>query len=538
MSSSSSQKAPAFLRFIGALSGIAFAFPAAYLVIRNFTLGSNPFELIVSPRILSPLWRTVRLAVGVSLASVALGTSMAWLLTRTNVYGRKIWQVMVPIPLVFPSFIGAAAFIRTLNPGGLANRALKDIGITAQFELRGYFGAWLVLTLFTFPYVFLPVAARLRRLPGSIEESARVLGDSPLQAFRKVVIPQITAQILAGGLLVFLYVISDFGAVQLMRYDTLTRAIQTSYLGNAAVAFALSLILLALALVTVLGERLVSRSSRSVGSARASRTAQYDLGSGVFSARSFSALFCAFVIAMAVFAPLSALLDWSISGLRRAFGGGRRLTIGLDQVIESTVSTVWVSLLAAVITVLAVLPVAYLYSRHKDPIGRISNAVVINSFAIPGILVALALRYFTLRSGAVGDLFFDTTALLVFAYVVRFGSLAMGTVQAAIDTVPQRFIDAASTLGAGRMKTIRTIELPLIAPGLAAAGGLVLLSTMKELPISLILSPLGFSTLTTRTFQAFEDAFVAEAGVLATVLVVISAALTWLLVLRRIERTA
>ena len=147
---------------------------------------------------------------------------------------------MLPLPLVFPTFIGAAAFIRTLNPGGLASGLLAEIGIDATFELRGLFGAWLVLTLFTYPYVYLPVAARLRRLPGSLEESARVLGDSAPQAFRRIVMPQIAGSIAAGTLLVFLYAISDFGAVQLMRYDTLTRAIETNYLARPAVAQAMA----------------------------------------------------------------------------------------------------------------------------------------------------------------------------------------------------------------------------------------------------------------------------------------------------------
>ena len=111
--------------------------------------------------------------------------------TRTDLRGRAVYRVLLPIPLVFPTFIGAAAFIRTLNPGGLAYRLLDSVGAGAAIELRGFFGAWLVLTLFTYPYVYLPVAARLRRLPATLEESARVLGDTMGQAFRRVVLPQI-----------------------------------------------------------------------------------------------------------------------------------------------------------------------------------------------------------------------------------------------------------------------------------------------------------------------------------------------------------
>ena len=150
-------------------------------------------------------------------------------------------------------------------------------------------------------------------------------------------------------------------------------------------------------------------------------------------------------------------------------------------------------------------------------------------------MIALALRFWTLRSGFAGDLLFDSKALLVFAYVVRFGSLAMGIALVAVQTVPDRFHDVGATLGANRIRRLRTIDLPLMAPGLLAAVGLVLLSTMKELPISLIIAPLGYPTLTTRIFGSFEDAFVAEAGIMAVVLVAMSATLSWFLVLRRAE---
>ena len=125
--------------------------------------------------------------------------------------------------------------------------------------MRGFFGAWLVLTLFCYPYVYLPVAARLRQLPKSLEDNARVLGQSAFQTFARVVLPQIGSILAAGSLLVFLYTISDFGAVQLMRYDTLTRSIYTNRLINQPTALALSLLLLLLAAVIVLSERFFSR---------------------------------------------------------------------------------------------------------------------------------------------------------------------------------------------------------------------------------------------------------------------------------------
>ena len=111
----------------------------------------------------------------------------------------------------------------------------------------------------------------------------------------------------------------------------------------------------------------------------------------------------------------------------------------------------------------------------------------------------------------------------------------MGITLVAVQSVPDRFHDVGATLGAGRLRRFRTIDLPLMAPGLFAAVGLVLLSTMKELPISLLIAPIGYQTLTTRIFLSFEESFVAEAGLMAVVLVAMSAVLSWFLVLRRAE---
>ena len=161
-----------------------------------------------------------------------VGTGLAWLTVRTDLPGRRIWRILAPLPLVFPSFVGATALLAGFATGGLIEELLSPFGIDALPSVRGYRGAWLVLTLFTYPYVYLPVAARLSSLPPSLEESARLLGRSPWSVFRTVVLPQTSPAIWAGALLVFLYAISDFGAVALLGYDTLTEQIYADRLFN------------------------------------------------------------------------------------------------------------------------------------------------------------------------------------------------------------------------------------------------------------------------------------------------------------------
>ena len=521
--------APPLLRVAGLALALGFAFPGVYLVYRNFAEGADPAGLLISDRTLGPLWRSVRLAVSVSGAALVLGTALAWLTTRTDLAWRRLWRVLLPLPLVFPTFVGAAAFIHTLNPGGLANDLLAGIGLDRTPELRGFYGAWLVLTLMTYPYVYLPVAARLRQLPGSLEESARVLGETALKVFGRICLPQIATAMGAGTLLVFLYTLSDFGAVQLMRYDTLTRAIATNQLANPPVALALSLLLLVLAALVVLAERRFSRSLPDAAGVQSSRPMVYSLGRWRVPALGFVALSAG----AGVGAPLVALVDWAARGLVRSATGGRSLTIDGAKVLEATTNTLGASLVAAVLSTAAVLPIALLVGRYRSRLGSFAHAVVVSTFALPGILIALSMRFWTLRSDLAFELLNDTMALLIFAYMVRFGSLAMGVTLVAVRSVPERLHDSARILGAGRLRRFFAVDLPMMGPGLLAGTGLVLLSVMKELPISLFVSPLGFFTLTTQIFGSFEEAFVAEAGIMAVVLVGLSFVLTWFLVIRR-----
>ena len=525
--------APPALRLVGVALAFLFAFPGVYLVYRTLRDGTGPDGLLWSARTLGPLWRSLRLAVSVSACALVLGTGLAWLTARTDLPLRRLWRVLLPLPLVYPTFVGAAAFIRTLNPGGLANDLLAYIGITTVPELRGFFGAWLVLLLMTYPYVYLPVAARLRQLPGSLEESARMLGDSAFAVFRRICLPHAGTAIGAGTLLVFLYTLSDFGAVQLMRYDTLTRAIATNHLANPPVALALSLMLLVLAAVVVLAERWFSRRLPDGARSGSNRPLDYRLGRW----KPVAAAAVGLTVFASVAAPFIALVDWAQRGVLRSMTGERALAVDYGSIADATFNTVWVSVVAAAISVAAVLPIAMLVGRHRSRTGSLAHAVVISTFALPGLLIALSMRFWVLRTDLVLELLGDTTVLLIFAYIVRFGSLAMGISVVAVRSVPDRLHDSARLLGAGPVRRFFTVDMPVMGPALGAAGGLVLLSVMKELPISLFVSPLDFSTLTTRIFGSFEDAFIAEAGLMSVILVVLSFALTWFFVVRRQDHT-
>jgi iron(III) transport system permease protein len=162
------------------------------------------------------------------------------------------------------------------------------------------------------------------------------------------------------------------------------------------------------------------------------------------------------------------------------------------------------------------------------------HGLVSTGFALPGLVVGLAMITWALEfNSAIG--LYQTLPLLLLAYVLNQGAQALRASQVAVAAVPRRLDEAARVMGARRVRRFVTVDLPLMLPGLAAASGLVLLTTMKELPITLLVRPIGFDTLATRIWTETDNAFLAEAGLTSLILVALSAILTWLLVIRRAD---
>jgi iron(III) transport system permease protein len=512
--------------------GLLFAAPLLYLV-RYTVTGDNDlawlWDVYSSERTLTPLWQTLRLAAFTAVSAAAVGTALAWLTTRTDLPLRRLWAALAPLPLVFPSFVGALALMAAIGPGGLLASPLGEIGIEAV-RPEGFWGAWAVLTLFTTPYVYLPAAARMVALPPSLEESGRLLGKRPLTVFRTVVVPQVSGAVQAGALLVFLYSVSDFGVVVMLRYETLTRSIYSNRLLAQDRSVALALLLGLLALTVVVLERMVARRQPgTLEGVRTGRPLQYSLGRWRWPA--FGAVVAWLTLSLGL--PLAALAMWARRGLT---GDGSALADqgdrGLGDLVEPAANTVGISLVTAVVAVAVVLPIAYLSARHRGRVSDWAHGLVSSGFALPGLVVGLAVITWALElPRSVG--FYQTLPLLVFAYVLHQGALSLRPAQVAVSAVPQRLDEAARMLGAGRLRRFLTLDLPLMLPGLAAAGGLVLLTTMKELPITLLVQPTGFDTLATHIWHDAESAFLAEAGLTSLVLVALSGVLTWLLVIRR-----
>jgi iron(III) transport system permease protein len=457
-------------------------------------------RLLIRPRTGELLWNTARLTAGCVVLCAVLGTGAAWLVERSTLPGRRVWNVLMVAPLAIPAFVNSYGWV-SLIPAA-----------------SGYSGALLVVTLSYFPLVYLPVAAALRGLDPALEETAYALGHSTWRTFRRVVVPQLRPALLGGCLLVALHLLAEFGALQMLRFSTFTTAIydqyQSSYNGPAANMLAGVLVLCCL--VLLLGEMKLRGRARyariGAGSARPVTRTKLRL----LTWPALAGLGLLTVSALAV--PLGSLVYWLVIG--------RSADFSATDLFSAAATSLGLGAAAATVTVVLAVPVAWLYVRHR---GRLSTLLERSTYvgnALPGIVVALALVTISIR---VVPAVYQTTTLLIAAYAILFLPRAVVNVRAVLAQAPPVLDDVAHSLGLTRFGTLRRVTLPLIARGLGAGAALVFIAVMTELTATLLLSPIGTQTLATHFWSNSDSIAYAAAAPYAAVMVLISAPATYLL---------
>ena len=504
------------------LVGAAMLLPALYLVIRGASASDQAWDLLFRMRTLETLGRTTLLIVCVTAFSAAIAVPAAWLTARSDLPFRKVWTVLLALPLVIPSFVGAFLYASALGPRGMLQGLLEAaFGVQRLPDIYGLTGATLVLTLLSYPYLFLTVRGAIANLDPATDESARSLGHGAWSAFFRVTLPQLKPSIAAGSLLVALYTLSDFGAVSLMRYNTFTFTIYQQYESSIdrSIAAVLSLVLVAMAVVILMAEGYTRGRQRYYRSGAGAARAQAAVKLGRWrwlAMASFGA-----VLALALALPTGMLAFW----LARGVSAGEPLLL----LWSATLNSVYVSAAAALVTVAMAIVMAVLLVRYPTRLNRILEPVGCTGYALPGVVVALALVYFGAQYARP---LYQTHWLLIFAYAALFFPVALGSVRAALLQVSPRLEDAARGLGHNPLRVMLRITAPLMRSGVIMGAALAFLLTMKELPATLILGPVGFKTLATAVWSASSEAFFAQAAAPALMLILMSSVPMTLLVMR------
>ncbi|MEO6986784.1 MAG: iron ABC transporter permease [Paralcaligenes sp.] len=479
---------------IVALVLAAVCLPFLYVIWRAAQVGlERSVALLWRERVAQLLFNTISLMTTVTVIAVFLGAGAAWCIERTNLAGAHVWSVLVSLPLCIPAFVSSYTWM----------------SISSVFE--GFGGAVLVLSLATFPLVYLPVAAALKGLDPALEEVSQSLGRNRWQTFRGVVLPQLKPALGGGALLVSLHMLAEFGALALLGYQTFTTAIFEEYeleFSNASAAL-LAFVLLLLCLPIILVELRLRGRTQLARVGRGTRRATVVLPLGRWQWPVLAAF--AAVAALGLLVPLGMLAYWLTHGT----------SAGVDWV--ALASSAWdslsLSLLGALCTVLCAVPVVLAAIRHRAHLGIWLDRVPYVAHALPGLVIALSLAFFSITYVSWA---YQTWLLILLAYVVLYLPMAQVSIRAALEQLPAGVEDVGHALGHGSWSVFCKITLPCIAPGLAAAGALVFLQLMKELTATLILAPIGVDTLSMQVWSATNNAAFAAAAPYAAVLILIS----------------
>ncbi len=382
-------------------------------------------------------------------------------------------------------------------------------------------------------FTYLTVRSAMKRLDPSLLEAARSLGQSPARAFWRITLPMLRPSLVAGSLLVALYCLRDFGAVNLLQYGTFTRVIYNRYqayrLDEAA---AMALLLVALTGVFLFLDHRSRGRGRyarlSAGAARVSSPAR--LGGWKWPALLFVGLIVFFALAL----PAGGLAYWLWRGVNqdwlvRDLSQTASNVTPFLELVRPAWNSVTVALGAAVLTIGLALPVTILAVRKPGFLSHWLERLAYAGAALPGIVVALAFVFMGVNYARP---LYQTLPMLLIAYVVLFLPQAVGAERSSLLQVSPKLEEAGRSLGQQPSHVFRRITLPLVRPGLVAAGAMVFLTAMKELPTTLILSPIGFNTLAVQVWANISEAFFARAAAPTLLLILLSSVPLALFMLR------
>ncbi|NLC35692.1 MAG: iron ABC transporter permease [Alcaligenaceae bacterium] len=489
---------------------------------------------------------TSLLLAGVAVLVTALGVGAAWLITAYRFPGRSFLSWALLLPLAVPTYIVAFAYLDILHPIGPVQTLIRDLlGYTSprQFrlpDLRSLPGAIVLLGFVLYPYVYLSTRIMFATQAASLMEAARVLGESSRGVFFRVALPMARPAIAIGVSLALLEALNDIGASEFLGVQTLTVSVYTTWVtrNDLAGAAQIALAMLFMVALLVLLERRGRKRQRFSSNLRARPLQPRQLRGAqalVASALGWAPVIIGFV-APAIYLGSETIKHLALTGAIS------------DQLLLSAWNTLKVALLATFFTLLGGLIVAWAARavRHSDhpPLARVCARIATTGYAIPGTVLAIGLltpliafdglvsTLWSQISGATPGLWLmGSVGALVCAYVIRFLAISVGGMESGLARIPPSLEQAARLLGESPTGTLRRVHLPLLRPAIGAAGLLVFVDAMKELPATLLLRPAGFETLATWLYaEASRGTY--EEGAVAALAIVLAGLLPVVLLAR------
>ena len=459
---------------------------------------------------------TILLVIGVVGTGILLAAPLAWVTTRTDLKGKRFFTLLGVLPLAIPGYVMAYALLGLSGPHG----TFANLFGPSFPNLRGYWGALVALSFYTFPYFFLNLRTALLGLDPAIEESAYSLGSRSREVFFRAILPQLRPALYASGLLVGLHVLGDFGVVSLMRYETFSYALYTQYTAafdrTYAAWLALMLLVLTGSLLYLEGRLLRGSKFHRAGSGTSHQASPISLG--VWRIPTYV---CLGVLTLAsVIAPMVTIGFWTLKGVDSSH---------MQDFFRALSGSFLVST-----------PAAFPHRCFRSSLSLLGCAIFILDLPHVGTwrvyrLCDTAVSVCTWRSSSFFGVFrrvYQTVWILIYAYTVHFLAEAIGPVRSALYQASPRLEEAARSLGYRPLKAFFKSTFPLLRSGIIVSIAFVFLAAMKELPLTFLLSPAGYETLAVNVWSYTTEAMFAEGARYALAIVLCSALFVGLLLMQ------
>ena len=538
------------LRRVGALTAVTtliatlLAVPVIVVIVNVFAPSQGTWEHLASTVLPEYVANTLWLLTGVSAMVIFGGVATAWLVTMCRFPGQQLFEWTLILPLAMPAYIMAYAYTDFLQFTGPLQTWLRELtGWQAREywfpEIRSVGGAIAMLGLVLYPYVYLVVRAAFLEQSVGIIEVGRSLGYGSWASFFRIALPLARPAIAAGTTLALMETLADFGTVSYFSVPTFTTGIYHAWLsmGDRVAAAQLSALLLGCVAVVLLLERLTRGRARFHNTSDRKRPARYHLhGIAAWTA----ALICSVPLVLAFLLPTGLLLRMALTEGDAQFGA-RFMTLTFNSFTLSGIT--------AIAAVVFALIMAYAARLHPGFLVQSANRLAGLGYAIPGAVIAIGILVPVARLDnavdawmrvhfdiSTGLLLTGSITALVYAYLVRFLTVALQTVEAGLTKITPSMDEAARSLGVGPVGALIKVHSPLMWGSLLTAGLLVFVDVMKELPATFVMRPFNFDTLAVQAYNLAADERLAEASTSALAIVAVSL-LPLIVLSRRIART-
>lgn len=526
------RKLPNYLNiwtFLSLIIVILILLPNATIIISFFTEETENWQHIKQFILPELLKNTTIIIVFTGVFSVLIGTSLAWFISAYDFPLKNMFKWALILPLAIPPYIAAYTYNGILNYTGVIQTTLRNrfsIEVNqSYFDIMNLPGAIFIFTLFLYPYVYMITRAFLMNQSSSLIENARLLGSHSFEIFFRVILPISRGAIIAGVSLVLLEVLNDYGVVQYFGVPTFSTAIFQTWFGmsdlNAAIKLSATLMFIVFSILII--ERLLRGRKRYSYSSSKVRPLKPIKLTGWQAWTMFA--YALLILLLGFIIPFTQLVSWTMLTFEK---------IANPEFLSLIKNSIFVAFFGSVMIITFAIIIANFSRIHRSLVAKLSARIVILGYSIPGAVIAVGIITVFIKTDellfnfyeAIGKepmLYLSTSLfMLISAYVIRFLAVGYNSIESGFDKIGNKYTEASRTLGMGMTRTFFRVDVHLIKGAIFSGFILSFIEILKELPLTLILRPFNFDTLSTKAFQYASDEQIHEAALASIIIVIVS----------------